>query len=162
MDKLIEDEIKLLGHELDIDLVKKSFNENPNIAIKDRHLFDTLYSIIDFVKFKELMLAYNSNNIDKTCSYENTQGNIHEFRKLLIQDGLKLLEGSNEDIWTLYMKNNEKQMVYTTTDNDELQKSMKILDFSNNKLFKFDIIIENVEYEKIVKMRTDFELMKKF
>jgi len=55
MDRLIEDGCDRLNFKLDLEEVSKEFIKNPSL-FKDTHVVDTLFSIIDFNKFKQLII----------------------------------------------------------------------------------------------------------
>jgi len=56
MDKAITDQCKELGLVLDFELLTTEFEKDPESAA-DNHVIETLFTILDFHKFKELMLA---------------------------------------------------------------------------------------------------------
>lgn len=55
MDKAITDECERQKQTLDLELLTSEFEKNPDGAA-DNHVIETLFTIIDFHKFKELML----------------------------------------------------------------------------------------------------------
>lgn len=70
-DKLIDEECSKLSIKLDLELIQKEFEKNHEI-IKDNHVVDTLFSILDFNKFKDMMIAFKLDNVDSTAAVNNT------------------------------------------------------------------------------------------
>jgi len=56
MDNLIETTAKKLGTTIDLKVIKEKFEKDPKAA-DDSHIIETLFSMTDFIKFKELMVA---------------------------------------------------------------------------------------------------------
>mmetsp|Transcript_42886 Transcript_42886/g.36051 ORF Transcript_42886/g.36051 Transcript_42886/m.36051 type:complete len:84 (+) Transcript_42886:159-410(+) len=63
MDNLIETTAKKLGSPVDLRVIKEEFEKDPKAA-GDSHIIETLFSMTDFIKFKELMVAYQTQKID--------------------------------------------------------------------------------------------------
>jgi len=62
MDNLIDSECVSLKFNLDFALIKFFFERDTNNTdeVVDEHVFDTLSSILDFQKFKEMMLVFKN------------------------------------------------------------------------------------------------------
>jgi len=56
MDNLMETTAKSLGTPIDLKVIKEEFEKDPKAAA-DSHVIETLFSMTDFIKFKELMIA---------------------------------------------------------------------------------------------------------
>jgi len=56
MDFLMETTAKTLGTPVDLKFIKEEFKKDPKAA-GDSHVIETLFSITDFSRFKELMVA---------------------------------------------------------------------------------------------------------
>jgi len=61
MDTLIDKECVAKGFTLDFGVIKEYFQrEDSNDDPIDSHVMDTLASMLDFLKFKEMMLAFKA------------------------------------------------------------------------------------------------------
>jgi len=112
MDKLINEICAKLGLTLDFELLTSEFEKNPDGAA-DNHVIETLFTILDFHKFKELMLAYQ--NLDETSTQDSTNPSqsvtndeISSQLELMVEDGRTLLNSGDLEIWKLHTKIEEK------------------------------------------------------
>jgi len=79
MDALIEE----CGRDtkLDVQLVYNEF-ESQSALVKDTHVLDTLFSILDFLKFKEMMLAFQVKEQTPSFSQQNLSEVSEDMGKL--------------------------------------------------------------------------------
>lgn len=154
MDETISEECSNQGLNLDFELIKSEFEKNPNGAA-DNHVVETLFTILDFQRFKELMVAYNKKDeIDTTVSTTTTLTNdtndIDVMVDSLISDGKVLLDSKDSDIWKIHTKVSDSRVAYQSTSTESVQSKLKLMNIKN-KIWKFDIILPNIQYDKIKK-----------
>jgi len=95
MDNAITDQCTKLNLALDFELLTTEFEKDPDSAA-DNHVIETLFTILDFHKFKELMLAYkqhdeqdnndNKTNVNENISH-NTGDDIGSQLEQMVEDG---------------------------------------------------------------------------
>jgi hypothetical protein len=74
-----------------MELIQKEFESNP-AAVKDHHVVDTLFSLLDFNKFKEMMLAFKSDSLKSAHKANNAiEGGFDKFHSDLMDDSMNLL-----------------------------------------------------------------------
>lgn len=87
-------------------------------------------------------------------------------QKLIYLEDCKVLLASKEDkIWSDHTKMSNDEFtgdVKQATDLDSLKHKLKIIDLKNCKsLWKFDILMKNIDFEKAFLFWQDFNLMSK-
>lgn len=159
MDNAITEQCTKLNLTLDFELLTTEFEKDPDGAA-DNHVIETLFTILDFHKFKELMLAYkqhdeqenngNKTNVNENISH-NTDDDIGSQLEQMVEDGKILLESGDKDIWKLHTKIADKQRTcYQSKDLSVLQTKLKIFKLKNS-IWKFDVIMKDMDYNKIVR-----------
>lgn len=101
MDELIDSQCKEMQIELDLELIKRELESNPSLFTDD-HMVDTLQSILDFQKFKIMILAQNKREIiDKPLNEVTKVDDMTEFRNMLLNDTKILIEINDSKEWKL-------------------------------------------------------------
>jgi len=149
MDQQITDQSTKQGLNLDFELLKNEFENNPDGAA-DNHVIETLFTILDFHKFKHLMLAYKDKEnyvveLDSTTNHYPDLDNTHH---QLIEDGIALLGTKDSDIWKLHTKVGINRECYQSKDIKSIQPLLKVIKLKNS-VWKIDIIMKDINYNKI-------------
>lgn len=95
-DKLIDEECTKLSIKLDLEQIQTEFEKNPDI-IKDNHVVDTLFSILDFNKFKDMMIAFKLDNVNAKATVNNTVDSFSTYHADLMDDAYNLLKDEEDN-----------------------------------------------------------------
>lgn len=162
MDKLILEEAEAQGTPLDLELIKTAFEQDPKGAA-DSHVIETLFSITDFLKFKELMVAFKSSKLyvqDISFSGLVRQVDVPLLKAALIEDAKTLHEYNDEDIWDIYSKIDEDKIIYKTKKVQKLNEKLKSFKIET-EVFKFIFRIKNIKLDNVVRFLANAALSKK-
>lgn len=111
MDETIEKECEKQGLKLDLGTLTSEFEKDPKGAA-DNHTIETLYTIVDFHKFKELMLAYKDKDKLEAAATVSATGVVDtdEVMKQLKEDALVLVGTKDSDMWELHTKVSDQRI----------------------------------------------------
>lgn len=65
--------------------------------IKDHHVVDTLFSILDFNKFKDMMVAFRTDNLSAKGVVDNTVNSFSAYHADLMDDAYTLLKDESDN-----------------------------------------------------------------
>lgn len=146
MDDAITEECDRQKVSLDFESLKYEFEQNSHSAA-DNHVIETLFTILDFHKFKELMVAYNSKDAHNEVQQDangTDKAEIEGLVEKLVQDGKVLLESKDSNIWKVHTKVSEERIAYESKEITHIQPKLQVMQIKN-KIWKFDIILPNID-----------------
>lgn len=160
MDRLIDEGVEKEGKTLDFTLIKSTF-ESKTETVNDQHVIDTLFSILDFQKFKEMMLAFKLNKIDVkgTSTIEEFTDDWAELRAKLKEDAYILINNQTGHGWKMTHDYKDRK-AYCLDNVDFFKGKLKCLE-QFHELTKMDVIMRNVNFEELNDTMQDGDAMLK-
>jgi hypothetical protein len=139
-----------------MELIQKEFESNPK-AVKDHHVVDTLFSLLDFNKFKEMMLAFKSDSMKSTNKVNNTiEGGFDTFHTDLMEDSMNLLINDTDNAAWKVTHEDTKLKISVLDDPNKLKYKLKTCpDLS--QIRKFSSQFTGVKFDKVKGFIGDFQ-----
>lgn len=134
-------------------MLKNELEKNEN-NFKNDYVIDTLWVMLDFMKFKKLMLAFKNKHVDvdKSVITKNINSStVKDYIKLLHNDWLTLFEVN--DGWRVTHDYGVGRRSYI---NNQIN-NLKLLTIKQeiNELRKLDLIMKDVPFEKLLPFMKD-------
>lgn len=116
-------------------------------------MVDTLFSILDFNKFKDMMIAFKLDNVNATAIVNNTVDSFSTYHADLMDDAYNLLKDEEDNKNWKVTHQDENRSIYVMEGKTDFNLKV-VKDIA--QLRKFVSVFRGVNYDKIKDFIGDF------